>query len=80
MKAKLEAMGLDVVVENGGMLNVTGDSEKLIEARQMLNDNNFVDDTSVFSKMFGLDAATDFISRLMVCEFGEGNNGYCALA
>jgi len=81
MANRIMAMGLEVSVDNKtGMLDVRGENDKLQSVRQMLDNEGYTDDTAVACGIFGVTPATDFISRMFVCPFGEGSNGYMAMA
>lgn len=81
MADRIKAMGLNVSIDEiTGMLDVKGDNDKLQSVRQMLNDEGYIDDSRIACGLFGQTPATDFISRMFVCSFGDGNNGYMAMA
>lgn len=81
MANRIMAMGLEVDVDDvTGMLDVRGENDKLQSLRQMLDKEGYTDDTAVVCGMFGEEPATDFISRMFVCPFGDGSNGYMAMA
>jgi len=81
MANRIMDMGLEVSVDNEtGMLDVRGENDKLQSVRQMLDNEGYIDDTEIACGMFGMTPATDFISRMFICPFGNGNNGYMAMA
>lgn len=78
---RIIGMGLVVTVDNTtGMLDVRGENDKLQSLRQMLDKEGYTDDTVVACRIFGEEPATNFISRMFVCPFGDGCNGYMAMA
>lgn len=78
----IEAMGMEIDTGRcvDGAFIVRGDNDKLQTIRQMLNDAEYIDDSPIACGMMGLTPATETISFIMICNFGEGNNGYMAAA
>lgn len=79
---KIEAMGMEIDTERcvDGAFVVKGDNNKLQNLRKMLDEAEYIDDSPVACGMMGLTPAKETISFIMICNFGEGNNGYMAAA
>ena len=81
MRERIESMGLTIDMENmiDGSYRVFGESDKLKELREILNANDYADDTEIASRVFGIEPPTDTLSCIMVCDF-ENDKGYMAVA
>ena len=71
-----------ITVEDYGVefsYKISGDAEKLKRIREMLNTAEYIDDTEIACRMFGLPPARETISMIIVSNYPD-NKGYMAIA
>lgn len=71
-----------IIVEDDGYetyYRILGDAEKLKKIREMLNTAEYIDDTEMACRIFGVPPARETISMIIVSNYPD-NKGYMAIA
>ena len=63
-----------------GLIKVTGEQAKLEKLRRILNDMDYVDDTSMAEFLFGISHKKGVIKTILITEMEMENNGYMVLS